>query len=101
MSMRNLNVHYFKDNKKLASFISELCVYLKANKNDIEVRDDMAILELKGSVLVFTKNEEIMLELSENCFCVMLHYVPDIKIVSQLMTNNTNFLFYPTGIKRD
>jgi hypothetical protein len=99
--MKNLNVHYFNNNKTLAKYINDLCTFLKTDMNDIEVRDDMAILELKDSVLVFTKNEEIMLELSGNCFCIMLHYVPDIKIVSQLMTNNTNFIFYPTGIKRD
>jgi hypothetical protein len=93
--MRNLNVHYFNDNKTLATYLAELCSFFDMDKNTVEVRDDMAILEGKNSVMVFTKNEDILLELSENCNCIILHCVPDLKIISKIMDNNAHFLFKP------
>lgn len=98
--MRNLNVHYFKDNKRLANYLSELCVFFGMDKNSIEVKDDMAILEGKNSVMVFTKNEEIMLELAENCNCIVLHYLPDLSLVSKLMDCHTHFIFAPRSKTR-
>lgn len=97
--MRNLNVHYFKNNKSLASYLSELCVFFNIDKNTIEVKDDMAILEGKNNVMVFTKNEELMLELAENCNCLLLHYIPEVKLISKLMDCSTNFTFVPKTSK--
>lgn len=98
--MRNLNVHYFKDNKKLADYLTKLCDFFKMDINTIEVKDDMAVLEGKDAVMVFTKNEEIMLEFSENCNCIIFHHTPDLRILSQLMETNTHFTFVPRNRNR-
>lgn len=96
--MRNLNVHLFSTNRKLAEYLSLVCEFLKLEKDCVEVRGDMAILEQAGGDMVFTKNKDIAFELSDECSCMVLHYLPDISIVFKLQDANINFMFLP-GLK--